>query len=79
MPDQPVEESVVTITPLDRGPNLVKGTIRVVTPSGRVLVTDVTTKLCRCGHSEDKPFCDGSHKRVGFSSVENGPDFHKGE
>lgn len=78
MSTQPPEESVVTITPLDRGPNLVKGAIKIVTPSGRVLVTELTTKLCRCGHSEDKPFCDGSHKRVGFASVENGPDFHKG-
>jgi CDGSH-type Zn-finger protein len=32
--------------------------------AGRTIIS-----LCRCGHSENKPFCDGGHKRVGFDSV----------
>jgi CDGSH-type Zn-finger protein len=32
-----------------------------------------TIALCRCGHSKNKPFCDGSHKQVGFQAAGTAP------
>ena len=47
------------------GPNVVTGEIVVVTATGaRALPTAV---LCRCGHSADKPFCDGAHVKTRFT------------
>jgi CDGSH-type Zn-finger protein len=42
---------------------------QIVDPEGNVygLGGRTVVSLCRCGHSEKKPFCDGSHKRVGFT------------
>jgi CDGSH-type Zn-finger protein len=42
---------------------------QIVDPEGNVygLGGRTVVSLCRCGHSEKKPFCDGSHKRVGFA------------
>jgi CDGSH-type Zn-finger protein len=37
---------------------------------GEKLATRASYVLCRCGHSNDKPFCDGSHSRVGFDGTE---------
>ncbi|MEY2341558.1 CDGSH iron-sulfur domain-containing protein [Acidithiobacillus sp. IBUN Pt1247-S3] len=37
---------------------------------GRSFPSQAQYALCRCGHSENKPFCDGSHQRVGFDGTE---------
>ncbi len=58
--------SDVTITPLPNGPLEVSGEVRVVAADGTVLKETAKCYLCRCGHSANKPFCDGSHKREGF-------------
>ncbi|MCX7784467.1 MAG: CDGSH iron-sulfur domain-containing protein [Meiothermus sp.] len=48
--------------------DLPEGTRFVLNGEERVLER-AKLALCRCGHSEHKPFCDGSHKRVGFEAA----------
>ena len=47
------------------GPNVVTGNLVVETRAGRRELQ--TAVLCRCGHSADKPFCDGAHVRMAFA------------
>ncbi len=49
----------------------VEGDFEIVDQDGRAFGLGGRTKigLCRCGQSETKPFCDGSHKRVNFQSA----------
>jgi len=56
------------ITPTIDGPLKVVGPLEVVSGTGRTLLRTTETFLCRCGASATKPFCDGSHKKVGFKS-----------
>ncbi len=58
----------VDITPLKDGPLLVSGSLEVVSGTGRTVNRVVKTALCRCGSSSNKPYCDGTHARVGFRS-----------
>ena len=54
-----------TVTPRANGPLVVEGRLTIVNPDGTV--TEATKVfLCRCGHSADKPRCDGTHKKIGF-------------
>lgn len=60
----------VTIKARANGPYKVTGPVRVIDADGRefVLPEGSAIVLCRCGHSANKPFCDTSHRRVGFVS-----------
>ncbi len=49
------------------GPLLVKGLETFTNSKGATLSTKPTTALCRCGKSSTKPYCDGTHSKIGFS------------
>ncbi len=53
------------------GPLILKGNVTVSGGSGRSSWIGKQVALCRCGASENKPFCDGSHKKIGFKSDPN--------
>jgi hypothetical protein len=48
------------------GPLLVDGTITIIDKDGIETIKEGKTALCRCGHSKNKPFCDGSHRVNNF-------------
>lgn len=58
----------VKVTPQKNGPLLVEGNLELVSGTGRTVDRVTKTALCRCGHSGNKPFCDGTHAKVGFQS-----------
>ncbi|MBI4308482.1 MAG: CDGSH iron-sulfur domain-containing protein [Chloroflexi bacterium] len=63
-----------TITPLVNGPYLVKGPIKLVDVGGNEFeVKGEAIALCRCGGSKNKPFCDGTHKKVNFQAETRAP------
>lgn len=58
----------LTIKPIQNGPLLLTGPLTLKAGSGRVAWEGESVALCRCGASQNKPFCDGSHKAADFQS-----------
>jgi CDGSH-type Zn-finger protein len=57
------------ITPCRNGPYLVRGDFTIFDQDGdEVELTRRTVALCRCGKSRTRPFCDGTHKVIGFEA-----------
>lgn len=57
-------ETVVEATP--NGPLIVYGTLKLKGKNGEQKIENKTTAFCRCGQSNNKPFCDGTHAKIGF-------------
>jgi len=56
---------MATVTPLPNGPYKVEGA-QLTDAEGEPVESKDTVFLCRCGHSANKPFCDGHHSKVDF-------------
>jgi CDGSH-type Zn-finger protein/uncharacterized Fe-S cluster protein YjdI len=69
-PSQPLaaRDGPLRIEPRPDGPLKVIGALEVCSGTGRTVVRATENFLCRCGGSSNKPFCDGTHKKIGFKS-----------
>jgi CDGSH-type Zn-finger protein/uncharacterized Fe-S cluster protein YjdI len=64
--EEPVRPAVAI--PIDNGPLLVMGDLRVQGPDGDLIAEETRLTLCRCGKTKNQPFCDNTHIAVGFHS-----------
>jgi CDGSH-type Zn-finger protein/uncharacterized Fe-S cluster protein YjdI len=59
-------DGALEVSPQRNGPLRVTGNLEICSGTGRTVKRTVGEALCRCGHSRNKPFCDGSHAKAGF-------------
>lgn len=59
-----------TIQILRNGPYIVTGSVTLTDANGKKVETTEKFALCRCGASTKKPFCDGTHSKIGFQAAE---------
>jgi CDGSH-type Zn-finger protein len=60
----------VKIVPTENGPYKVTGAVELLDPEGNPIEPPGRTIfLCRCGGSTNKPFCDGTHSKIGFEGA----------
>lgn len=64
-PDEPVPQGV-EVRVVHNGPYFIRGALDVRNDEGQVIRSDTRMALCRCGSSKHMPFCDNSHREIGF-------------
>jgi CDGSH-type Zn-finger protein len=60
----------VTIETIKNGPYIVTGEVELIDADGNKYPVEKRMALCRCGASTEKPFCDGTHSKIGFQAAE---------
>ena len=60
----------VTIETIRNGPYIVTGEVELIDADGNKFPVEKRMALCRCGASTEKPFCDGTHSKIGFKAAE---------
>ena len=64
--DQESQSLETKVEVLENGPLLVYGTLKVTDKDGNTETKNKTTAFCRCGESQNKPYCDGAHVKAEF-------------
>jgi len=59
------------IRPLKNGPLHIEGSLELLDSDGELIEKSSELYLCRCGQSNNKPYCDGQHKDAGFTEAGN--------
>ena len=61
------EQVVISVT--HNGPLIATGTFKLIDKDGKETIEKAKVALCRCGHSHNKPFCDGTHVKIKFDDT----------
>ncbi len=61
-------DGALVVMPTKDGPLSISGSLEICSGTGRTIDRVASARLCRCGGSSSKPFCDGTHARIGFRS-----------
>jgi uncharacterized Fe-S cluster protein YjdI/CDGSH-type Zn-finger protein len=63
------QEGLIKIKVTPAGPLLIQGNFLLERDENTALINSKITAFCRCGHSKNKPYCDGSHRNIEFDNA----------
>lgn len=67
-PDAPEQNTMLKVNVSKAGPLLIHGSFILEKENSEIVINAKVTALCRCGQSQNKPYCDGSHKTIDFDT-----------